>query len=432
MVTQRLFVVALLYIVREWAAGLLQRRPLSIVRHAEGEAEGALVHRFTTVTRTIAGKPTDVTFHYVEAGGRDRECIVFLHGFMDSWRLWRTQLEFFAERYRVVAFDLKGCGESSMNYPHGLFPDGNGRGGDYSLGTQADELATALENIGVRRFNLVTLDLGTIIGDILAGRYAGRVIRYVRCQQPLAGHFRSSIPQGRILRSRRGARLLTAMLEQAPGAPLRILYGRTGWAVLDRRMRRTRESMPDDVLREAEQQAFYPFLHGPRAGRPGMFACASAGLYQHNRDYMGYLRANFAAYARYTFPVLLVQGIHDIAMPPSRFDGSTGMAFRTMRRRFWMRTPESEGTVLSRSFSADGRGLGEGYMPWAGLIPDCRRPLEAREFFPNSPNVELKFVDAGHFLPVEAPETFDALLDEFLAVRSRQPEEEPAWNMPTL
>jgi pimeloyl-ACP methyl ester carboxylesterase len=57
-------------------------------------------------------------------------------------------------------------------------------------------------------------------------------------------------------------------------------------------------------------------------------------------------------------------------------------------------------------------------VPWAGLISDCNRPLEAREFFPNAPYVELKFLDAGHFLPVEAPETFDALLNEFLTVRS--------------
>jgi pimeloyl-ACP methyl ester carboxylesterase len=427
--TQRLFTLALLYIVREWVAGVLHRRLLPVARHAEGEADGILVHRFTSVTKTITGRTTDVTFHYVEAGVRARECVVFLHGFMDTWRVWRRQLAILAERYHVVAFDLKGAGESSMRYPAGLFPDVNEHGGDYTLEMQADELATALEQIGVTSFNLVTLDLGTIIGDILAGRYAKRVIRYVRCQQPLVGHFRSSIPQGRILRKRRGARLLTAMLEEAPGALLRILYGRTGWAVLDRRMRRAKEPMPDEVLRVAEQQAYYPFSHGPRAGKPGVFACAWAGLYQHNRDYMGYLFANIDAYRKYIFPVLLVQGIHDIAMPPSRFDGTTGMAFRTVRRPSWMRTAESEEVVLSRAFTADGRGLGDGYTPWGELIPDCSRPLEAREFFPNSPYVELKFLDAGHFLPVEAPEALDALLDEFLTVRSRPREQEAVWKM---
>jgi len=145
------------------------------------------------------------------------------------------------------------------------------------------------------------------------------------------------------------------------------------------------------------------FSHGPRAGKPGTFACAWAGLYQHNRDYMRFLHDNLNAYSRYTFPVLLVQGTHDIAMPPMRFDGSTGMAFKKVRS-----------VMLSRPFFADGRGLEGGYVPWAGLIDGCTRPLRAEEFFPNASYVGLKFVDAGHFVPLEASETFNALLDEFL------------------
>jgi pimeloyl-ACP methyl ester carboxylesterase len=333
---------------------------------------------------------------------------------MDSWSLWRQQLACFAGRYHVLAFDLKGTGQSSMNYPHRLFPAVHDPGGDYSLPMQAEELVTALDQLGVKRFNLVTLDLGTIIGDLLAGRYSRRVLRYVRCQQPLVGHFRSSIPQGRILRNQRGARLLTAILEAAPTALLRVLYGRTGWPLLDRSMRRTKRPMPIRALQEAAQESSRPFQQGPRSGRPGTFACAWAGLYQHNRDYMRFLRENLRAYRNYTFPVLLVQGTYDTAMPPNRFDGSTGMAFKTARPRFWMRSQMLQPTVLSRPFWADGRGVGNGYVPWEGLIPDCARPLRAEEFFPNAPSVQLKFVDAGHFLPLEAVETFNALLEEFL------------------
>lgn len=210
-----------------------------------------------------------MTFHYVESPAQGRECIVFLHGFMDTWRLWRYQLARFAGRYHLLAFDLKGSGQSSMNYPQRLFPEVGDSGGDYALEVQAEELVTALDKLGVQRFNLVTLDLGTIIGDILAGRYPERIVRYMRCQQPLVGHFRSSIPQGRLLRSHRGARLLTALLEAAPGSLLRILYGRTGWRVLDNSMRRTRRPMPDAALREAVLEASRPFNRGPRDWQTG-------------------------------------------------------------------------------------------------------------------------------------------------------------------
>jgi pimeloyl-ACP methyl ester carboxylesterase len=415
MATQRLFPVALLYLVSKRLASLVHRKPLPVVTHADGEPDGSLVHRYIKVERTLSGRATEVTFHYVESPARGRECIVFLHGFMDTWGLWRHQLACFAERYHLVAFDLKGAGQSSMNYPQRLFPEVHDPGGDYALEMQAEELVTALDKLGVRRFNLVTLDLGTIIGDILAGQHPERILRYMRCQQPLVGHFASSIPQGRILRNQRGARLFTALMEAAPDALLRILYGRTGWPLLDRSMRRTKHPMPDAALREALQEASRPFPRGPRAGRPGTFACAWGGLYQHNQDYMRYLRDNLHAYRKYTFPVLLVQGTHDIAMPPSRFDGSTGMAFKVARPPFWRRTPALQQIVLSRPFSADGRGIGDGYVPWEGLIPDCRRPLAPEEFFPNAPYFELKFVDAGHFVPLEATETFNALLEKFVA-----------------
>ena len=407
------FLVALFYLISQWLLGLVHHKPVHVVRNSDGERDGALTHRYIKVEKTLGGRTTDVAFHYVESSARDGECIVFLHGYMDSWRLWRHQLAHLAhlaqvaqvnDRYYLLAFDLKGAGQSSMNYPQRLFPEVNDAGGDYSLEMQADELVTAFDQMGVKQFNLVTLDLGTIIGDILAGKYPERIRRYMRAQQPLVGHFRSSIPQGRILRSRPGARGLTAILEGAPGALLRILYGRTGWPALDG-FRRTKQSMSDEALQEAEQEASRAFSNGPRNGKPGTFACAWAGLYQHNRDYMRYLRDNLQAYSRYTFPVLLVQGTHDIAMPPMRFDGSTGMAFKEVRS-----------AMLSRPFFADGRGLEDGYVPWAGLIPGCNRPLRAEEFFPNAPYVALEFIDAGHFVPIEAPETFNALLDEFLRV----------------
>jgi pimeloyl-ACP methyl ester carboxylesterase len=179
-------------------------------------------------------------------------------------------------------------------------------------------------------------------------------------------------------------------------------------------MRRTKQPMSDAALQAAIEEASHPFKHGPRAGKPGVFACAWAGLYQHNRDYMGYLRDNLHAYARYSFPVLLVQGTHDIAMPPSRFDGSTGMAFKVVRPRGGQGEGAEPEVVLSRPFGGDGQGVGDGYVPWGGLIPGCTRPLRAEELFPQAPSVALEFVDAGHFVPLEAAETFNALLDGFL------------------
>src|SRR5438552_4157335 len=137
MVTRGLFAIALLYLISQWLVSLVYRKPLQVVTNRDGELYGSLIHRYIKVENTLSGKTTEVTFHYVESSARERECIVFLHGYMDTWRLWRQQLACFADRYHLVAFDLKGTGQSSMNYPQRLFPEVDDPGGDYALGMQA-------------------------------------------------------------------------------------------------------------------------------------------------------------------------------------------------------------------------------------------------------------------------------------------------------
>ena len=404
-----LFAIALLYLISRWLLSFKSRQSTPVISNPEGQLQGKLVHRYIRIEKTLRGVATDVTFHYVESANSNlkdltREYVVFLHGFMDTWQLWQHALNTLADRYHVIALDLKGCGQSSMNYPQTLFPDVNDVGGDYTLKRQAEEIITALVTLGIEKFNLVTLDLGTIIGDRLAGDYCDLILHYIRCQQPLVGHFRGAIPQGQLLRKKRSAKRLTALLEADASSLVRVLYGRTGWPILDQHMKRTRHPLSSSVLAASTAAAAHPFQLGPRQGKPGTFACAWAGLYQHNRDYLKFLQENIRAYQRYTFPVTLVQGIYDRAMPPNRFDGTTGMAIKTVQ----------PGKIRSRPFYTDGRGLGDGYEPWKDLFPGYTRPLQVHEFFPRSPAVQLKFMETGHFIPLEAPEVFTALLENIL------------------
>lgn len=55
----------------------------------------------------------NVNIHYVEAGAscdinEPRQTIVFLHGFPEYWGTWHAQLDYFANKYRVIAPDLPG------------------------------------------------------------------------------------------------------------------------------------------------------------------------------------------------------------------------------------------------------------------------------------------------------------------------------------
>ncbi|HTI83456.1 MAG TPA: alpha/beta hydrolase [Acetobacteraceae bacterium] len=53
-----------------------------------------------------------IRLHYLEAGSRTGHTIVFIPGWtMPAW-IWQPQLQAFARRYHVVAFDPRGQGES--------------------------------------------------------------------------------------------------------------------------------------------------------------------------------------------------------------------------------------------------------------------------------------------------------------------------------
>jgi haloacetate dehalogenase len=55
----------------------------------------------------------DITLHYVEAGSKTGETVVLLHGWPQSSFAWRHVQPELANRYRVIAPDLRGFGDSS-------------------------------------------------------------------------------------------------------------------------------------------------------------------------------------------------------------------------------------------------------------------------------------------------------------------------------
>lgn len=52
----------------------------------------------------------EVRLHYVEAGAG--EPVVLLHGWPQTWFMWRGVIPALTQHYRVIAVDLRGLGES--------------------------------------------------------------------------------------------------------------------------------------------------------------------------------------------------------------------------------------------------------------------------------------------------------------------------------
>lgn len=111
--------------------------------------------------------------HY-EAIGRGRP-VIFIHGWLGSWRYWMLAMDDLSERYRAYALDLWGFGDTDR------------RQDSYSLSAYVDLVEWFMEEMGVSRAVLVGHGLGGVVAIRLAARAPERVDRLVAVSTPLVG-----------------------------------------------------------------------------------------------------------------------------------------------------------------------------------------------------------------------------------------------------
>jgi haloacetate dehalogenase len=66
--------------------------------------------RTGTEIRSLTVRPNGIRQHYLEAGNGPP--VVLLHGFPETSYAWRHQIPVLARRYRVIAPDLRGYGDT--------------------------------------------------------------------------------------------------------------------------------------------------------------------------------------------------------------------------------------------------------------------------------------------------------------------------------
>ncbi|MEX3980111.1 alpha/beta fold hydrolase [Paraburkholderia sp. EG287A] len=113
------------------------------------------VHRFETIEGT--------RLHYVIGGNQDGETIVLLAGYPQSWFAWRKVMPLLAERYRVIAPDLPGQGDSDR-------PQGG-----YDTQSLANALHALLGKLGAHRYHLAAHDVGAWVAYPYAALFGDEV-----------------------------------------------------------------------------------------------------------------------------------------------------------------------------------------------------------------------------------------------------------------
>jgi pimeloyl-ACP methyl ester carboxylesterase len=103
---------------------------------------------------------------YREAGPKEAPTILLLHGFPTAGHMFRDLIPQLADRFRLVAPDLPGFGQSDMP-ARGTFT--------YTFENIANVIDRFAEVIGLHRFAIYVFDYGAPVGFRLAVRHPDRI-----------------------------------------------------------------------------------------------------------------------------------------------------------------------------------------------------------------------------------------------------------------
>jgi non-heme chloroperoxidase len=111
--------------------------------------------------------PDGARLRVVEAGPAGGEVLLVLHGYSDSWLSFSRVLPLLADRFRIIAPDLRGHGCSDR-------PDGG-----YGMDELAEDVTHVLDALTIDRAAVLGHSMGSLVAQQLAGRHPERVERLV-------------------------------------------------------------------------------------------------------------------------------------------------------------------------------------------------------------------------------------------------------------
>jgi len=144
-----------------------------------------LLATFLITAPALAVEPFPSSFHteeiktngtslYVRIGGQG-PAVVMLHGFGDTGDMWAPAAAVLAQHHTVVVPDLRGMGLSAH-------PDIG-----YTKKNQAMDIAGVMDALKIQKTDLVTHDIGNMVGYALAAQYPSRITKWVVIDAPLPG-----------------------------------------------------------------------------------------------------------------------------------------------------------------------------------------------------------------------------------------------------
>jgi len=118
--------------------------------------------------------PTNGAQIFVRVGGKG-PAVVLLHGYGETGDMWAPLAAALVQDHTVVVPDLRGMGLSS--HP----------AGGYDKKTQGEDIAGILDALKIDKVELVTHDIGNMVGYAFAAEHPDRVTKFALMDAPLPG-----------------------------------------------------------------------------------------------------------------------------------------------------------------------------------------------------------------------------------------------------
>ena len=117
---------------------------------------------------------TNGTSLFVRVGGQG-PAVILLHGFGDTGDMWAPLAALLVKDHTVIVPDLRGMGLSAH-------PDSG-----YTKKNQAVDIVGVMDVLKVKSADLVTHDIGNMVGYALAAQFPQRITRWAAIDAPLPG-----------------------------------------------------------------------------------------------------------------------------------------------------------------------------------------------------------------------------------------------------
>jgi pimeloyl-ACP methyl ester carboxylesterase len=221
-----------------------------------------------------------IRIHWVEQGRGP--LVVLLHGFPEFWYSWRRQIPVLAERFRVVAPDLRGYNLSEKP-----------RSG-YDVETLTDDVLALVHYLGEERAYIVGHDWGGLLAWIFAIRFPEATRKLVVMNAPHPARF-----QELVRRPRQFLRSTYVLFFQLPRVPELILGANHGW-LIGKMLQRS--AVEKDAFSAEDLRRYREASSRPGALTGGLNYYRAARLNRLPQD------------QTVRVPTLLLWGVHDPAL----------------------------------------------------------------------------------------------------------------------